>query len=428
MNVLVVGSGAREHALAWALRSSPRVSTLFVAPGNAGTASIADNVEIPATDIDRLYAFARERAIDLTVVGPEAPLMAGIVDRFRAAGLRCYGPTAAAARLEGSKAFSKEFMRRHGIPTAAFSVFDDAARAKEFARTLRAPVVVKADGLAAGKGVVVAANQEEADRAIDEMLVEQRFGDAGTRVVVEEFLTGEEVSVHAICAGESAVLLPASQDHKRAFDSDAGPNTGGMGAIAPVPWMTPADLDSVRREIIAPVLRGMVAEGAPFTGTLYVGLMWTAAGPRVLEFNTRFGDPETEVLMPLLKTDIAELFAAAADGRIPDRVETRDRCAAAIVIASRGYPGDYETGVAIDGLDDVRGDRVAVFHAGTRVEHGRVVTAGGRVLAVTAWAPGLGAAITTAYDAVARVRIEGAFHRADIGRRHLATSTERTKS
>jgi phosphoribosylamine--glycine ligase len=427
LRVLVIGSGGREHALAWAIRSSPRVSALFVAPGNAGTSAIAENVDIPATDVERLLVFARERDVDLTVVGPEAPLAAGLVDRFRAANILCYGPTAAAARLEGSKAFAKDFMRRRGIPTAAFATFDDAARAKAFARSLAAPVVVKADGLAAGKGVVIAADHEAAARAIDEMMVERRFGDAGSRVVVEEFLAGEEVSVHAICAGDRALVLPASQDHKRAFDGDTGPNTGGMGAIAPVPWIKPADLDLVRRTVIEPVLEGMIAERTPFTGTLYAGLMWTSSGPRVLEFNTRFGDPETEALMPLLKDDAAELFAEAAAGRIPDRADTFARCVAAVVVASRGYPDQYDTGVPIEGLDEVRGEDVAVFHAGTRTRDGRMVTAGGRVLAVTAWADGLAAAVGAAYDAVARVRIAGAFYRRDIGRRHLAAAAERTK-
>jgi phosphoribosylamine--glycine ligase len=257
MKVLVVGSGGREHALVWAIRRSARVTALFVAPGNAGTGAVAENVDIAATDIDALVAFARERAIDLTVVGPEAPLTAGIVDRFREAGLACYGPTAAAARLEGSKAFAKEFMQRHHIPTAAFSVFDDAAAAKAFARSLDAPLVVKADGLAAGKGVIIATTHEDAERAIDDMMIGKRFGAAGGRVVVEAYLEGEEVSVHAICAGGRALLLPSSQDHKRAFDNDAGPNTGGMGAIAPVPWIGDDELKRVRSEIIQPVLDGM---------------------------------------------------------------------------------------------------------------------------------------------------------------------------
>jgi phosphoribosylamine--glycine ligase len=421
MKVLVVGSGGREHALVWAIRRSARVTALFVAPGNAGTGAVAENVDIAATDIDALVAFARERAIDLTVVGPEAPLTAGIVDRFREAGLACYGPTAAAARLEGSKAFAKEFMQRHHIPTAAFSVFDDAAAAKAFARSLDAPLVVKADGLAAGKGVIIATTHEDAERAIDDMMIDKRFGEAGGRVVVEAYLEGEEVSVHAICAGGRALLLPSSQDHKRAFDNDAGPNTGGMGAIAPVPWIGDDELKRVRSEIIQPVLDGMQSEGTPFTGTLYAGLMWTRSGPKVLEFNTRFGDPETEVLMPLAGDDIVDLFAAAAADELPAGAWTSDGAAATIVLASGGYPDSYPTGLAIDGLEGDVPDTM-VFHAGTRHDDGRVVTAGGRVLAVTGWAGSLRGALDAAYRRARTIRFDGAFMRSDIGRRHLDNS------
>jgi phosphoribosylamine--glycine ligase len=421
LKVLVVGSGGREHALAWAIARSSAVEALYVAPGNAGTDGIAHNLDIAATDIAALAGFAREQRIDLTVVGPEAPLNAGIVDRFRADGLVCYGPTAAGARLEGSKAFAKEFMLRHRIPTAAFSVFEDPAAAKDFARSLPAPLVIKADGLAAGKGVIIAQSHAEAERAIDGMMVEKQFGDSGGRVVVEEFLTGEEVSVHAMCDGDRAVLLPSSQDHKRAFDGDAGPNTGGMGAIAPVPWMSAEDMALVRRTVIQPVLDGMIAEGTPFSGTLYAGLMWTADGPRVLEFNTRFGDPETEVLMPLLAGDAAELFLAAASGRLPDTVPTRPGAAATVVVASRGYPEAYRKGLTISGLDRAGADDRVVFHAGTkRMPDGGVVTAGGRVLAVTGWAGDLHGALRTAYDGVARVKFDGAFWRSDIGCRHVA--------
>jgi phosphoribosylamine--glycine ligase len=426
MKVLVVGSGGREHALVWAIRRSARVTALFVAPGNAGTGAVAENVDIAATDIDALVAFARERAIDLTVVGPEAPLTAGIVDRFREAGLACYGPTAAAARLEGSKAFAKEFMQRHHIPTAAFSVFDDAAAAKAFARSLDAPLVVKADGLAAGKGVIIATTHEDAERAIDDMMIGKRFGAAGGRVVVEAYLEGEEVSVHAICAGGRALLLPSSQDHKRAFDNDAGPNTGGMGAIAPVPWIGDDELKRVRSEIIQPVLDGMQSEGTPFTGTLYAGLMWTRSGPKVLEFNTRFGDPETEVLMPLAGDDIVDLFAAAAADELPAGAWTSDGAAATIVLASGGYPDSYPTGLAIDGLEGDVPDTM-VFHAGTRHDDGRVVTAGGRVLAVTGWAGSLRGALDAAYRRARTIRFDGAFMRSDIGRRHLDNSGSEIK-
>ncbi|HXV14828.1 MAG TPA: phosphoribosylamine--glycine ligase [Candidatus Krumholzibacteria bacterium] len=419
MKVLVVGSGGREHALAWAIGRSPRVDRMWIAPGNAGTAGAGENVDIGATDVAALVDFAREQRIDLTVVGPEAPLLAGIVDRFRASGLSCYGPTAAAARLEGSKAFAKDFMRRRGIPTAAFATFEDAARARSYARSLGAPVVVKADGLAAGKGVVVAADVDEAERAIDAMLVEQRFGEAGSRVVVEEFLQGEEVSVHAVCAGGHALLLPSSQDHKRAYDGDRGPNTGGMGAIAPVPWVDAVALARVEREVVRPVLDGMAAEGTPFTGTLYAGIMWTEAGPKVLEFNARFGDPETQSLMPLLvEGDVCGLLASAANGNLPEGVKAAARSAATIVVASKGYPESAQSGVEIRGHDAAE-EGTMVFHAGTRVVDGRVVTAGGRVLGITGWAPTLSEALGRAYRVAARIHIDGAFYRSDIGRRHL---------
>jgi phosphoribosylamine--glycine ligase len=420
LKVLVVGSGGREHALAWAISHSARVNRIWIAPGNAGTSAVGENVAIAATDIDALVSFAREHRVDLTVVGPEAPLIAGIVDRFRAVGLACYGPTAAAARLEGSKAFAKAFMRWHRVPTAAFATFEDAAHAREFARTLNAPLVIKADGLAAGKGVVIAATHDEADHAIDDMLLHGRFGDAGRRVVIEEFLYGEEVSIHAVCAGGRALLLPSSQDHKRAFDDDRGPNTGGMGAIAPVPWIDEAALARVEREIIGPVLDGMATDGAPFSGTLYAGLMWTADGPKVLEFNVRFGDPETQALMPLLVDgDVFELLHAAAEGSIPARRITPARSAATIVVASSGYPDDAKTGIEIRGLGSIDDENTIVFHAGTRTQDGRVVTAGGRVLGVTGWAPTLAEAIQRAYRTTERIHIDGAFYRRDIGRRHL---------
>jgi phosphoribosylamine--glycine ligase len=318
-------------------------------------------------------------------------------------------------------------MLRHGIPTAKFAVFDDASAAKKFVRTLGAPVVVKADGLAAGKGVVVAGQVKEADDAIDDMLVAKRFGESGNRVVVEEFLEGEEVSVHAVCAGAGAVVLPSSQDHKRAYDDDQGPNTGGMGAIAPVPWVSAADLDHVRKTVVLPVLTGMQNEGAPFTGTLYVGLMWTSRGPKVLEFNVRFGDPETEALMPLFGGDVAAFLFDAAKGKIPSRIEGRAAYAAAIVIAAIGYPDKPETGTQIEGLDRVQGDSVAVFHGGTHAEGGRTLSASGRILTVSAWGDDLPHALDTAYAAVRRIKIAGSFFRNDIGRRHIGAHRERTK-
>jgi phosphoribosylamine--glycine ligase len=427
LKVLVIGSGAREHALAWAIRRSPSVSAVFVAPGNAGTALLARNVAIKSDDIPALIEFAKREEIDLTVVGPEGPLILGVVDRFREAGLAIYGPTAAAAQLEGSKAFSKNFMHRHAIPTAQFNVFDEPGPAQEYARALGTPVVVKADGLAAGKGVVVASTIEEAERAIDDMLLAKKFGAASNRVVVEEFLEGEEVSVHAMCAGARAVLLPSSQDHKRAYDGDCGPNTGGMGAIGPVPWVTEADLEHVRKTVITPVLVGMQKEGAPFTGTLYVGLMWTDNGPRVLEFNVRFGDPETEALMPLLSGDVATLLHDAANGKLPARVETRPGSAAAVVIAAKGYPNEPETGVPVSGLSDVSGSNIEVFHGGTRSEDNKILSTSGRILTVSGWGNDLQSALDAAYDAVRRITIPGSFFRGDIGRRHTGADGERTK-
>lgn len=418
MRVLVVGSGGREHALAWAIARSARVEKVYVAPGNGGTSSMAENVPIAADRVEELLDFARARGIDLTVVGPEAPLVAGIVDAFQAAGRRCFGPTRAAARLEGSKVFSKEFMRRHGIPTADFAVFDDPVEAKAHVRARGAPIVVKADGLAAGKGAIVAKTADAAAKAIDEIMVERQFGEAGDRVVVEECLEGEEVSVHAVCGGGRAVLLPSSQDHKRIFDNDEGPNTGGMGAYAPVPRFKERLRREIHESVVAPTLRGMQAEGNPFSGVLYAGLMMTREGPRVLEYNVRFGDPETQVLVPLVKSDFVDLLVASAEGRLPDNFEVHEgRYAATVVVASRGYPGSYAKGFVIEGLDAVDDDARVAFHAGTQRAPSGVVTSGGRVLSVTAWGDDLAGALRHAYDGVGKIRFEGAYWRQDIGRR-----------
>lgn len=420
MKILVVGSGGREHALAWALKGSPNTNEIFVAPGNGGTAAIAENVAIRANDVESLCRFVAEKNVDLTVVGPEAPLVAGIVDRLSADGRRCFGPTRAAAELEGSKVFAKEFMRRHEIPTAGFEVFDDAGEAGLFVRSRGAPIVVKADGLAAGKGAIVAKTMAEAERAIDEIMVQRLFGSAGDRVVIEECLDGEEVSIHAVCGGGEATLLPSSQDHKRVFDGDKGPNTGGMGAYAPVRRVGEDLCRRVFDAVVLPTLRGMEAEGKPFAGVLYAGLMMTREGPRVLEYNVRFGDPETQVLLPLVKSDLASLLYESAGGRLPDRFEVHaDRCAATVVVASRGYPGSYEKGVPIAPLDAIDDDARVVFHAGTHRTPSGLVTSGGRVLAVTAWAKDLAGALHHAYEGVEKVRFEGAFWRRDIGKRGL---------
>jgi phosphoribosylamine--glycine ligase len=420
MKILVVGSGGREHALAWALKRSPSAGEVFVAPGNGGTAAIAENVPIAADDIESLARFAAEKSVDLTVVGPEAPLVAGIADRLNADGKRCFGPTRAAARLEGSKVFSKEFMRRHGIPTADFEVFDDASAARGYARAKGAPIVVKADGLAAGKGAIVAKTLEEAERAIDEIMVQRAFGAAGDRVVVEECLEGEEVSIHAVCGGGKATLLPSSQDHKRVFDGDRGPNTGGMGAYAPVPRAGEDVRRMVLDRVILPTLQGMEREGHPFAGVLYAGLMMTPKGPRVLEYNVRFGDPETQALLPLVKSDLAALLYESAGGALPERVELHaDTCAATVVVAARGYPGSYDKNLPISPLGGIDDESRVVFHAGTRRTESGLVTSGGRVVAVTAWAKDLAGALRHAYRGVEMVRFEGAFWRSDIGSRGL---------
>lgn len=416
MRVLVVGGGGREHALVWKLAQTDTVGGLFCAPGNAGTAALGTNVDIAAADIDGLRDFAVREGIDLTVVGPEDPLVAGVGDAFAAAGLLLFGPSREAARLEGSKAFAKEFMARHGIPTAPFEVFDDAARARAYIRARPGPVVVKADGLAAGKGAFVCNTTEEALQAVTDLMERGILGVAGRTVVVEDRLEGEELSVLALCDGESFMLMPPARDHKRVFDGDAGPNTGGMGAYAPVP-LPSALLDEVRDRVIAPAVQGMAREGCPYRGILYAGLMLTRDGPAVLEFNCRFGDPETQTILPLLDEDLAELLARAASDRLPARpLRVHNRYAVCVVMASGGYPGPYRRGLPIAGLEraaEVPG--VVVFEAGTAYDPGgRLVTSGGRVLGVTGCGRSLAEARERAYRACARISFEGMHYRRDI--------------
>ncbi|MGI8560953.1 MAG: phosphoribosylamine--glycine ligase, partial [Luteimonas sp.] len=383
MKLLVIGAGGREHALAWKLAQSPRVVEVLVAPGNAGTAreDKCRNVAVGATDIDALLALVRGEGIDLTVVGPEAPLVAGIVDRFRAEGLRIFGPTAAAAQLEGSKAFAKDFLARHGIPTAHYAVHDDVDAALAYARDKGAPIVIKADGLAAGKGVIVAMTLDEAESAIRDMLAGNAFGEAGSRVVIEEFLDGEEASFIAIVDGTTALPMATSQDHKRVGDGDTGPNTGGMGAYSPAPVVTPAVHDRVMRDVVEPTVRGMAADGVPFTGFLYAGLMIDQTGAsKVIEFNVRFGDPETQPMMMRLQSDLLELIEAAVDGRLAGvEAQWDPRPSLGVVMAAEGYPGTPRTGGTINTWDAPDVEDTKVFHAGTRVEGEHVVTAGGRV-------------------------------------------------
>lgn len=417
MNLLILGNGGREHALAWKLRQSPRLQKLYVAPGNGGTARMmgVENVAIAATDSAALIDFARANQIDLTIVGPEAPLAEGIVDAFQNAGLRVFGPTQRAAQLESSKAFAKEFMVRHNLPTAAAATFCDFDAAVEFLRSLSALPVIKASGLAAGKGVVVPSTPEEAEAALHAMLVDELFGASGATVLIEERLIGPELSVLAFCDGKSARLMPGAQDHKRLLDGDQGPNTGGMGAFAPSPLATPELIRNLEEQVFAPALAGMAAEGNPFVGILYAGLMLTSDGPKLLEFNCRFGDPETQVILPLLESDLLDILEACVDGRL-EEVETRWKKGAAltVVMASGGYPAEYGTGEPISGIAEAEAGGAIVFHAGTKVVGDAILTAGGRVLAVTAVAANLADAAARAYAGVEQIGWRGAHHRTDI--------------
>jgi phosphoribosylamine--glycine ligase len=418
MKILVVGSGGREHALCWAIRRSPLCTTLFCAPGNAGTAALARNVAIGAADIDRLVAFAATEAVDLVVVGPEAPLVLGLVDRLQAAGIRAFGPSASAAALEGSKGFMKDMVARCGIPTAAYGRFTEAERAKAFIRARGAPIVVKTDGLAAGKGVVVATSEAEALAAVDSMMTDRAFGAAGAEIVIEEFLDGEEASFFAIVDGKTAIALGAAQDHKRVGDGDTGPNTGGMGAYSPTRVVTPEVARQVMARCVQPLVDGMAAAGTPYKGVLFVGLMIKDGAPKLLEYNVRFGDPECQVLMARLDSDLVALMLAACDGTLAGQsVAWRDDPALVVVMAAKGYPGGYRTGSVIGGLaaaEMVEG--VTVFHAGTALDdRGQVVAAGGRVLGVTAIGPSVAEAQARAYRAIERIEWNDGFCRRDIG-------------
>ena len=424
MRILIVGSGGREHALAWAIAASPLTTQLYCAPGNAGIAQEATCVPIGADDIDQLVAFATSERIEFVVVGPEVPLVAGLVDKLEAAGIAAFGPTAAAAALEGSKGFTKDFCTRHGIPTAAYGRFTDAAKAKAFVRAHGAPIVVKADGLAAGKGVVIAATIAEADAAIDDMLRAHRFGAAGAEIVVEEFLDGEEASFLALADGATAIPLATAQDHKRVFDGDRGPNTGGMGAYSPAPVVTPAMTADVMNRIVLPTVRGMAAEGRPFKGVLYAGLMIGREGPKLLEYNVRFGDPECQVLMVRLKSDLLPALIASRDGVLANfDLRWHDDMSLCVVMATKGYPGEVPRGSEIKGLARAAEiEDVIVFHAGTKADGGRILANGGRVLGVTARAKTVAEAQRRAYAAIDRIDWPEGFCRHDIGWRG-ATAT-----
>lgn len=424
MQVLIIGSGGREHALAWKVAQNPQVDTIYVAPGNAGTAleHKVQNVNIGITDIPALVAFAQDKAIELTIVGPEAPLVIGVVDAFRAAGLPIFGPTQGAAQLEGSKAFTKDFLARHNIPTAAYANFTEIEPALAYVREKGAPIVVKADGLAAGKGVIVAMTLQEAEDAIQDMLAGNAFGSAGSRVVVEEFLDGEEASFIVMVDGENVLPMATSQDHKRVGDADTGPNTGGMGAYSPAPVVTQDVHDRVMREVIYPTVRGMAAEGNTYTGFLYAGLMIDSTGaPKVIEYNCRFGDPETQPIMMRLQSDLVELCQAAIAGKL-DQVESKwdPRASIGVVLAAGGYPGDYAKGEVISGLPTQESAGQKVFHAGTETQGDHVVTNGGRVLCATALGNTVLEAQQRAYQLADQIHWNGMFCRRDIGYRAIA--------
>lgn len=418
MKVLVIGGGGREHALVWKIAQSHRVKKVYCAPGNAGIAEQAECVNIAADDIEGLLHFAKKEQIDLTVPGPEVPLVEGIVNVFEKAGLKIFGPTKSAAAIEGSKAFAKSLMRRHGIPTAEYQAFSDFETAKSYVETLDGEVVIKADGLAAGKGVVICSGAAEAVAALSGMMQDGQFGKAGDKVIVEELLKGEEVSILAITDGKAIVVLESSQDHKAAYDGDKGPNTGGMGAVSPTPLADDKVINRVIDQILVPIVHGMKKEGNPYTGVLYAGLMLTPTGPKVLEFNCRFGDPETQAVLFRLKSDLVDLLWRTAERNLEGaRVPRWDkRPAVTVVMASGGYPGSYKKGLPINGLHDLRKEKdVFVFHAGTRRDGKSIVTDGGRVLGVTAFGGDVQSAKKNAYRAVEKISFEDAFYRGDIG-------------
>ncbi len=422
MKILVLGSGGREHALVWKLKQSPQVTEIFCAPGNGGIAGLAKCVDIKADDVPALLKFAQDHKIGLTVVGPEVPLVRGVVDAFEKEGLKIFGPSKAAAVLEGSKVFAKDFMVRHHVPTAKYLSFDTLEAAVAGLEEFELPVVVKADGLAAGKGVIICSTKAEAKTALGEIMAKKVFKDAGVRVVIEEFLKGEEASILAVADGKNFIILESSQDHKRIFDHDKGPNTGGMGAYSPAPVVTPALMKKISAQVIKRVIDGMKREGAPFKGILYAGIMVTKQGPKVLEFNTRFGDPETQAVLPRLKSDLVDVMLASVEGRLAGmKLKWDRRPCVCVVMAAGGYPGDYATGKVITGLEAVSSDAV-VFHAGTRKDGDFIVTSGGRVLGVTALGRDIKDAIKNVYDQAGKIAFDGAHYRRDIGKKALDRS------
>ena len=419
MQVLVIGGGGREHALVWKIKQSPKVEKIFCAPGNAGTAELAENIPIAADDIKGLLKFALKKGIGLTVVGPEQPLVKGVVDKFEEKGLRIFGPNARAAELEGSKSFSKDIMKKYGLPTAEYKTFNSADSAAKYIENKNCPLVVKADGLAAGKGVLLCQTADEALAAVDSIMGKRSFGEAGDKIVVEEFLEGEEVSVLAFSDGQTVLLMDSAQDHKAAYDGDKGPNTGGMGAYSPAPIFTETMRQKVRDKIMLPMIQAMQQEGRPYKGILYAGLMLTKTGPQILEFNARFGDPETQPLLVRMDSDIIPIFEACIDGTLDIcPLQWKNESSVCVVMAAKGYPDYYEEGKSMSGLKDANAlPGVVVFHAGTKEQDGEVLTQGGRVLGVTAIGEDIATAISRAYEAVGKIEWDGIHYRKDIGHR-----------
>lgn len=421
LKILIIGGGAREHAVGWKVAQSQRSGEIFFAPGNAGTMQIGTNVDINATDIPKLLDFVKREHIDLTLALPDDPLSLGIVDEFEKAGLRIWGPTKAASQLEWSKAFAKNFMAHYKLPTAEFRTFTDIATAKNYLLRQKYPVVIKASGLALGKGVVIAESKEEAHEFLEDLMVKKIFGDSGTEVVIEEFLSGVEISIHALCDGNNYKIFPPSQDHKRINDGDMGPNTGGMGVIGPLPFITNDIMDRIEREVIAPTLVAMKESGIPFKGILYPSIMLTEDGPKIIEFNARFGDPEAEVYMRLLDSDLLEMFEASIDGKLSEiEIRWKNLFACNIALASAGYPGDYKKGKEIKGIDEAElNQKVVVFHAGTKIKDNELVSSGGRVLGVSATGGDLQGALDNAYSAIKKINFDGMQYRKDIGQKAL---------
>ncbi|MDQ1271839.1 MAG: phosphoribosylamine---glycine ligase [Planctomycetota bacterium] len=426
MKILIVGSGGREHALAWKIAQSPLVKKVFCAPGNPGIAEVAECVDIEAENIDGLYNFALKQKIDLTVVGPEDVLIAGIVDRFRDGHLRIFGPNKRASTIEGSKVFAKNIMRKHGIPTADFKVFEDIKQAKKHITTCEFPLVIKADGLAKGKGVFICKTLDDADKHLDNIMKGKIFGHAGDKVVIEEFLSGEEVSILAVTDGNTILPLSSVQDHKAAYDGDKGPNTGGMGAYSPVPFITEELQYSIEENILVPIIHAMKKENRPYKGVIYAGLIITSAGPKVLEFNARFGDPETQVLLMRMKSDLVPILVSTVTDSLEDAdIAWHDGASICVVMASKGYPDAHEKGFPISGLETIKKfDDVQVFHAGTSMKNGKITTNGGRVLGVTALGKNIQEAQNTAYNAIQRITFEGGHYRRDIGAKAMYRKNE----